>query len=291
MNLAPFSIDAGIAAARQQRVHLRFNLMQLGLLVLAAIASSTHWATERPAVDWSGIIAATFFGVGLLMRIVAMQRKDEEAWYLARNAAEVSKSLCFQYAFGGLGYDRGRDATEVTRRFIDAFASIGRGVLLDSVSPRTEGYSEITEQMRTARALPFADAKREYARERIADQERYYSTRAAFHLRRSRLWMLLMLVAQVLGLFLSLLKAVTDIGSFGGVIGILSALAAAFVAWSQLRQHAMLAGQYQGQAMQLRDFARRIDLVDEPEWAGFVSDVENSIIAEHTRWVGLQGKR
>ena len=291
MELAPFCQDAGAAASTQQRTFLRFNLVQLALLVLAAIAAATHWYIGDSPVDWSGIIAATFFGVGLLLRIVMMQRKDEDAWYAARNAAEVSKSLCFQYAFGATGYERSASAKTVDARFIDAFGTVGLNVLLARSTARTNGYSEVTDDMRRVRALPFDEAKAQYFTDRIEDQERYYSTRAAWHLRRSRLWMLLMLICQVAGLFFSLMKAVTDIGPVGGIVGILSAFAAAFVAWSQLRQHSMLSGQYQNQAVQLRDFGRRIELVSATEWPAYVASVEGALIAEHSRWQGFQGRR
>lgn len=291
MQLAPFCYEAGGAAAHQQRTYLRLNLLQLGLLILAAIAASTRIVTETPPVDWGGIVAATLFGIGLLLRIVMMQRKDEDAWYAARNAAEISKSLCFQYAFGATGYERDAPAKTVDARFIDAFGTIGMGVLLARSSVRTNGYSEVSDDMRAARALPLDEAKTQYFEQRIQNQETYYSTRAAFHLRRSRLWMLLMLVCQVVGLFFALMKAVTDIGPVGGIIGILSALAAAFVAWSQLRQHAMLSGQYQNQAVQLRDFGRRIELVSEGEWPEYVAAVEGALTAEHARWQGFQGQR
>ena len=291
MELAPFVQDAGAAASVQQRTFLRFNFVQLALLVLAAVAASTHWYIGSSPVDWSGVIAATFFGVGLLLRIVMMQRKDEDAWYAARNAAEVSKSLCFRYAFGATGYERSEPEKRVDARFIDAFGTVGLNVLLARATVRTNGYSEVTDDMRRVRTLPFEDAKQKYFTERIEDQERYYSSRAAWHLRRSRLWMLLMLICQVGGLFFSLMKAVTDIGPVGGIVGILSAFAAAFVAWSQLRQHTMLSGQYQNQAVQMRDYGRRLALVEERDWPAYVADVEGALIAEHARWQGFQGRR
>lgn len=291
MKLAPFVEDAGVAAAAQQRVFLRLNLLQLGLIVLAAVAAATSWVTERPAVDWSGVVAAAFFGVGLLLRIVMMQRKDDDAWYAARNAAEVSKSLCFQYAFGATGYERGASAKEVDARFIDAFGTIGRDVLLARSTVRTNGFSEITDDMKAMRALDFDEARKRYFTERIEDQERYYTSRAAFHLRRSRLWLLLMLVAQVAGLVFSLMKAVLTTGPWDGIVGILSAFAAAFIAWSQLRQHGLLSGTFQSQAVQMRDFGRRLELLEEDEWPEFVASVENALIAEHTRWLGWQERR
>ncbi len=291
MKLAPFVQDAGAAASAQQRTFLRLNLLQLLLIVLAAITAATSWVTASPAVDWSGIIAAAFFGVGLLLRIVMMQRKDEDAWYAARTAAETSKSLCFQYAFGATGYERSESTKAADARFIEAFGSIGRDVLLARSTARTNGFSEITDDMREMRTVPFAELRAKYFSERIEDQESYYTSRAAFHLRRSRLWMLLMLVAQVSGLIFSLLKAVLDAGPWDGIVGILSALAAAFIAWSQLRQHGLLSGTFQAQAVGMRDFGRRLELVEEAGWPAFVASVEGALIAEHTRWVGWQGRR
>ncbi len=291
MKLAPFVQDAGLAASAQQRTFLRLNLLQLALIVCAAVAAATTWVTNTPAVDWSGVIAAAFFGTGLLLRIVMMQRKDEDAWYSARNAAEVSKSLCFQYAFGATGFERSENPKTVDARFIEAFGTIGRDVLLTQSSTRAAGFSEITDDMRAARSVDFTEARLTYLRERIEDQERYYTTKAAFHLRRSRLWLLLMLIAQVSGLIFSLLKAVLGGGPWDGVVGILSAFAAAFIAWSQLRQHGLLAGTYQSQAVQMRDFGRRLELVEESQWPEFVASVENALIAEHTRWLSWQGRR
>ncbi|MEQ1736801.1 MAG: SLATT domain-containing protein, partial [Rhodoglobus sp.] len=174
---------------------------------------------------------------------------------------------------------------------LEAFGTIGRDVLLARSTERATGFSEITDDMRSARSLDFVQAREKYYVERIEDQEKYYATKAAFHLRRSRMWLLLMLVAQVTGLIFSLLKAVLDGGPWDGIVGILSALAAAFIAWSQLRQHGLLAGTYQAQAVQMRDFARRLELVDEAQWPAFVASVENALIAEHTRWLSWQGRR
>jgi len=291
MKLAPFVEDASAAASSQQRMFLRLNLLQLVLIIAAAVAAATSIVTDSPAVDWSGFVAAALFGVGLLLRIVMMQRRDDDAWYAARNAAEVSKSLCFQYAFGATGYERGENDKAVDARFINDFGTIGRDVLLARATVRTNGFSEITEDMRAARKLDFDEAKARYFTERIEDQERYYSSRAAFHLRRSRLWLFLMLVAQVIGLVFSLLKAVMMPGPWDGIVGVLSALAAAFIAWSQIRQHGLLAGTFQAQAVHMRDYGRRLELVDEREWPEFVASVENALIAEHTRWLGWQERR
>lgn len=290
MRLAPFVEDAERAAARTQRGFLRIHLVQLGLLLIAAIVALTSWQTDSPPVDWSGLVAATLLGVGLLLRVMMLQRKDEDSWYSARHAAEVSKSLCFQYSFGAAGYELSEDARTVDARFIDAFATLGRDVLLTDSGTRTDAYSEITDDMRAARAMPFVEARTAYFTTRIEDQERWYAARSAFHLRRSRLWLSLMLVAQVAGMFFAILKAIPELGGpFGGLVGLASALAAAFLAWSQLRQHSMLARSYRNQSVQLRDFGRRLALVEEAEWPAFVASVESSLIAEHTHWQGLQG--
>lgn len=289
MELAPFVLDAGRAAARQQNAFLWTNRIQLGLVLLAAAFGVASFGTT--AVDWSGVIAATFLGLSLLLRVVMVQRGDERAWFTARQSAEVSKSLCFQYAFGATGYERSLPPVKAEEEFIEQFGDLGRDVLLEQSLTRTDGYSEITTDMRETRMLPFDDLKAAYFESRIRDQERWYSMRAAFHLRRTRVWTTLMLIAQVLGMFFAILKAVSFFeGPFGGLVGLMSALAAAFLAWSQLRQHSSLATTYQNQAVILRDFGRRLPLVGETKWPGFVTQVEQSLIAEHNRWQGLQGR-
>jgi conflict system pore-forming effector with SLATT domain len=290
MEIAPFVHDAGIAAARQQRAFLWTNRIQLGLVLLAAAFGVASFGNAD--VDWSGVVAATFLGVSLLLRVVMMQRGDERAWFTARQAAEVSKSLCFQYAFGATGFERSLPPIKAEEEFIEQFGDLGRDVLLEQSMARTDGYSEVTDDMRAMRSAPFEEAKHAYFELRIRDQERWYSTKGAFHLRRTRIWTTLMLIAQVLGMFFAILKAVSFLdGPFGGLVGLMSALAAAFLAWSQLRQHSSLSSTYQNQAVILRDFGRRLPLVTESKWPSFVTQVENSLITEHNRWQGLQGKR
>lgn len=290
MQLAPFVHDAGMAASKQQRAFFWTNRIQLGLVILAAGFGLVSFGNAD--VDWGGVVAATFLGVSLLLRVVMMQRGDERAWFTARQAAEVSKSLCYQYAFGANGFERTLTPIKAEEEFIEQFGDLGRDVLLEQTLARTDGYSEITDDMRAMREAPFEELKQAYFEARIRDQERWYSTKAAFHLRRTRIWTTLMLIAQVLGMFFAILKAVSALpGPFGGLVSLMSAFAAAFLAWSQLRQHSSLSSTYQNQAVVLRDFGRRLPLVTESKWPAFVTQVESSLIAEHNRWQGLQGRR
>lgn len=292
MQISPFALDASRTATRQQKAFYTTNRIQLGLVLIAAAVAIVPLRTPDPDVNWSGVLSAVFLGTSLLLRVVMIQRGDERAWYTARYAAEAAKGLDYQYAFGATGFERSLPPEQAEAAFIERFGDLGRDVLLVETSDPPEDYSEITADMRRLRGLPFEELKAAYFAERIRDQERWHSDRAALHLRRSRLYLVLMLVAQVAGLFFAIMQAIDAIvAPWGALVGLMSAFAAAFLAWSQLRQHSVLSGSYQGQAVALRAFGRRLPLVPEDEWPAFVASVEGALLADHARWQGLQGRR
>ncbi|BDZ47087.1 DUF4231 domain-containing protein [Naasia aerilata] len=288
MELAPFCAEADAAAAWHQRRFFRIHLLQLVLVVAAAVVAAVPIPGTTQLV--LGVLAAVFFGVSLVLRVVMAQWNDESGWYAARRAAESAKSLCYRYAFGATDFERSRAEEEVEKRFIEEFGTLGADVLLVDEAPRGDDYSEVTEEMRRARALEFESLRRRYFGERIEDQERWFSSRAVHHLRRSRRWITFMLIAEVAGLALAVLKATGQVPiDLGGFVGVMSALAAAFLAWTQLRQHSTLAASYRAQAVALRAYGRRLALLSEEEWPGFVAAVEGSLTAEHSRWQSLLG--
>jgi len=300
MELAPLCVDADATANATQRAFLRMHRTQLTLIVLAAFVGIFPLATERPPVNWSGVIAATLFGVSLLLRLLMVQRKDEDVWYSARQTAEISKSLCYRYAFGGPGFERAYpDAGDERREtadsvaelhFVDSFATLGEDIVLIHGGSDTDAFSEVTEDMRATRTLPFTELRSRYFDARIRDQERWYSAKAGYHAQRTRFWLTLMLVAEVGGMLFGILKAVQVLaGPPAELVGLMSAFAAAFLAWSQLRQHSMLASTYRQETVRLRDLGRRVVFVGEADWPAFVGVAEDSINAEHARWQSLFG--
>jgi hypothetical protein len=290
METAPFCAESADVAATRQRAFLRLHRWQLILVVTAAAVTTVpdFWDLD---INPNGLVAAVLFGTSLVLRTVAGQRGDEEGWYSARKASESAKSLCYRYAFGATGMEQALPEADAESRFHDEFAPLGADVLIEENHARSRGYSEISDEMRLMRTLPFDELRDRYFTDRLEDQELWFSTRSAYHLRRSRLWLALMLAAEVGGVVFGILYAAlgTEKYSFEGAVGLMSALAAAFLAWSQIRQHSTLAGAYREEAVDLRAFARRLPRVEEREWPAFVADVEASLLAEHSRWQSLIG--
>jgi SMODS and SLOG-associating 2TM effector domain 1/SMODS and SLOG-associating 2TM effector domain 3 len=287
MQTSTLARELGIAAATAQHAFFRLHRVQLILIVAAALVGAFTIVLPEGAVNLAGLIAALFFGTGLLMRIVIMNRHDEEEWFTARRDAERAKSLCFRYAFGASGFERSRDAAEAEQRLANASASLGSAVVLEPASD-ADVYSVVSADMNKVRALEFGEARERYRVDRIAGQERWYGARATENRRNSRWWLLVMLIAEVGGLAFGILTAV-DLAP-PGLVGLMSAIAAAAVAWTQLRQHSLLATLYASHAAQLRDFGRRASHISPTEWPEFVEAVETSLESEQTRWQGLLGQ-
>ncbi|MET0781407.1 MAG: DUF4231 domain-containing protein [Microbacterium sp.] len=288
MQVSSLAQELGASAAASQRTFIALNRAQLILIVTAAVFAALPLTLPGRDLNWPSLVAAVCFGLSLLLRVMLFMRGDEDIWRAARIDAEEAKSLCYRYAFGATGYEfsGGKDAAR--RRFIEDASRIGESVVLTAVLPIDAGYEDITTDMAEVRGLDHAQMRQRYLTERIIDQERWYTLRAAQYLRRSRMWLTFMVVAEAGGLIFGLLAVFRSAPE--GAVGLMSAIAAASLAWSQLRQFSVLSRTYSRYAVHLRDLARRVPLVPPEEWPAFVTRVEDALEAEHAAWRRIRGE-
>jgi hypothetical protein len=179
MRTSTLARELSAVAATAQRSFVRLNRVQLSLLIAAAaVGAVPPFMLAGRTVNVAGLIAALLFGTGLLIRIVIINRRDEEDWFTSRRDADRAKSLCFRYAFGAAGYERSMDTADVEQRLASESASIGSAVVL-APSPDADLYALVSEDMVSVRLLNFESARERYMTERIAAQERWYTARSA----------------------------------------------------------------------------------------------------------------
>lgn len=285
MQVSTRARDLAADAALAQKSFFRLHRVQLWLILLAAAIGLVPLAFGGP-LNWAGLIAAGFFGASVLIRVLRMNLRDEDRWYGSRHNAELAKSLCFRFAFGGEGYERELDEETALRRLAEAGGRLSEAI----VRPREGGrrdYSEASDEMLERRRLPLAEARALYAQERIADQEVWFTDRAFRNRVLARRYLFFTVTAEVLGLLFGILVAVRSAPE--GLVGLMSAIAATAIAWSQLRQHSVLAESYAAQASVLRRFGRELELLDDADWPAFVTRVENSFHSEQDAWTGFMG--
>ena len=288
MQVSSLARELGASASAAQRTFIALNRAQLILIVSAAVFAAIPLTFPGRDLNWPSLVAAVCFGLSLLLRVMLFMRGDEAVWRDARVDAEAAKSLCFRYAFGATGFERAAGEAAAARSFIEHAAHHGESVVLIATGAVDGPYEDITQDMVQVRGLEYPQMRERYLAERIVDQERWYTKRAAEYLRRSRLWLTLMVAAEAGGLILGLLAVFRSAPE--GAVGLMSAIAAASLAWSQLRQFSVLSRTYSRYAVHLRDLGRRVRLVEPEEWPAFVSRGEDALEVEHVAWRRIRGE-
>lgn len=272
-------IAADAASLDGQRRFITSTRVQLILLVVASAAGSFSWAV-RGTWDGTALIAGVAFMAAAILRLILLRSRPHRSWYDGRAAAESIKTLSWNYVVGGDPFvvdepQARANFEELVREVFSSFDTLPAPA--DGNGPKPTGSME---EMRT-RSL--GERRELYATERIADQQDWYSRKAAWNKNRARFWGIVVFLLQLVGATGAFLKGfgVVDVDVFG----LAGAAVASAAAWLETKQHHNIARAYRVAAEELDSIARLIpNQKDEGAWARFVAEAEEAISREHTMW-------
>ena len=273
-------------ATRAQRSYLRLARVNLALIVAGAFCTS--WAALSPELRaYLAIGGATALTAGLSATAFLRFAEHDKDWFNARAIAESVKTISWKYMTGAEPYPEAISGQDADMRACDDLRSVlaGRtlsGGVLGGLDASTE---QITAKMRQVRALDLKIRKQIYVRDRIRDQRTWYAKRAEHNLHSTRRWFALVAAAQLLGALAAIALVRWPEFEFNAA-AVLSSVAAACLAWLQLKQHQELSHSYGMAAQELGFIEARAPYVQsESDFSEFVSDAENAISREHTTWI------
>jgi hypothetical protein len=256
------------------------------LFALVAAAALGAVSLRISGSDLAAVTAAALFGVALFAEIYIFRESPERQWFEGRVAAESAKTLTWRFAVGGApmplvsGDEGGTQAGEV---LLDRFREIVRHTKGAYLVPVAPGVPQVTDEMLRIRNLSLDERREAYRVYRIEDQRSWYEQKAAWNGRRANMWAIGLTVAEAFGLAGGIVRAAGWISI--DLLGIASAIVAAGVAWTQMKQYQNLANAYAIAAMELADIAFRMRRpCSEADWAHFVDQAEEAISREHTLW-------
>jgi hypothetical protein len=272
-------------SAEAQRTFLRVRIAEYTFLVLGAAAAEL----SGEFLGGAGPVAALLlFGAALLLRVSNVAERAEKQWYDARAAAESIKSSSWQFAVAGEAYRHEGDGAEAL--FKSHLKQMLEGLPRLDV-PAGDGAAAVTADMRAVRNRSLADRAEAYRGDRVDDQMRWYSRKAAYNKKMARRWRSALIAVEA-GAVLLGLGRVLEIYDVDW-LGVLAALAASVAAWQQTKNYATLAEAY---SVTSHDVAIVCDSLDgvasEEDWAQAVHDAEAAFSREHTLWLARkQGPR
>ncbi|MEJ2886432.1 DUF4231 domain-containing protein [Actinomycetospora aeridis] len=270
------------ASAGGQRRYMNTVRLRLIFLVLAAVGGAVSVTAEgNDPFAWLALVA---FVACVGCEFFLFAEAPEKLWYEGRAAAESTKTLAWRYAVGGAPFPLGApdpDGTFLGQ--IDEVAS-----QLDRVVATSAGSgAQIPESLRSLRESDFATRRSAFETGRVADQVAWYTAKAVDCARKQKLFLLLTIVVEMLGIIGAVLR-VTGTFDFDA-LGILAAVVSGLASWAQTRQYGALSTSYSIAARELTSIRDAIPKQTETQWPTFVGEAEEAISREHTLWLASRG--
>jgi len=276
------------ASRRSQIYYYICVIADLILIVGAAIMGSIAFASQETK-ECAAWISASLAGGGIVLTILIKSKTFEQDWYDGRAIAESIKTRAWRFMMKTEPYEQAANDVD------SAFVTDLEGILMERKRFSTRLASDtsqglISDRMRTIRSMSFKDRTEFYSEHRILDQKKWYSKKSRSNLRWGNIWFAALLTAQGL-LLISCFAIIKWPGLPVNYIGIFSAVAAALVAWSQLKRYQELANSYGLAANELALIdALKQGIHTESSFSQYVLDAENAISREHTLWKARRDK-
>ncbi|MEM8932566.1 MAG: DUF4231 domain-containing protein, partial [Acidobacteriota bacterium] len=230
------------SAISHQKAYLWLVRIDLTSLVAGALLSSIQVDGEATS-RWLALTGAALLLAGLILTVVLGLRRFDHLWYRNRAVAESVKTLAWRYATVSPPFD-GDEAT-ARAEFLERVTAIQRdanGLTLIE----DPDVPQLSEGMRSLRAMPAEERLAVYVEGRIRNQQRWYTDKAKHSRRAERNFFFTLIAAQFFAVVSSFLTEWD-----WNPAGTFAAIAAAVAAWLQVKQHQEIAESYGATAREL----------------------------------------
>ncbi|MED7823204.1 DUF4231 domain-containing protein [Streptomyces chiangmaiensis] len=284
-DLPPLYLDSDRRALARQSESIRAVRTQLVVLLLATAAAAL---AEHLRSHIASACAAVLYALTTVIGVHTSRRRARAHWQAHRAVAETLKSLAWQYmVHGGPFHSRVANPEALfADRLEERLRELRKMGWQDSRGGTdTMGAGQITPRMRAVRAKSFEARRDIYLRDRVLEQLIWYGNRASRAHRASVRWSSVTAALTSLALLAATLRAFGVIGSWD-FAGLLSAGAAAGVAWQEVRRHRPLT--YAHSLIEQDLDTLRVAMgttVTEEGWAEAVAEAERLVSPQHTDWL------
>ncbi|MFF1502841.1 DUF4231 domain-containing protein [Streptomyces sp. NPDC058316] len=275
-------------AISRQREAVNTTRIQLILLVVGTVPAALPWHVELGGtfqlVDVVSVLA--YAGV-LVTTYLSARRKAKSHWQLNRSAAEFIKSMCWRYAVHGSPFDTHTQHPEAVfaNRLEEGLQELRKVGWADPRDLTADSGGLITESMRELRNKAFTVRKETYVRDRLIEQRSWYRRRQEVSRRATLVWSTTIAVLTALALVFALVRTVSAAQSFA-LTGVLSAAAAACLAWSEMRRHHPLISAHSLVEQDLESMQVAMETtLTERQWPRAVFETERIVSPQHTDWL------
>jgi hypothetical protein len=271
--------SAEAASTWTKKAHLSVIGAQSILLVIAG-AFGLFAGDSRGAAITSAMLFLISLGVTVYGRTQHFQRH----WYQARALAESIKTTTWRYIMGAEPYD-GEDAASAR-----LYGAVLMELLVDNHSlgnyfaGDAAAGDQLTARMQEIRASTVEQKLALYRDTRIADQRRWYATKAKAHRRSGQRWFSLLVVVYLLAISTLLIKIAVPSFKFYPS-SVLAVAASGILTWIEVKRYSEIGAAYALAAHEIGIINQgSMNVTSAEELSKFVADAENAFSREHTQW-------
>ena len=285
-NLPGLFQAADSASTIAQKLYLKLVAADLSVMLLGAALGAFSMNDSRYAQALA-LASATSVAVGLVLTLTLQAQRLSSTWYDGRAVAEATKTSAWRYMMRAYPYGNEVGEADADRSLTSAFDSFlrDRRGLAGSLSSSLVQLPQITTTMRDTRGRSVDARKAAYVEFRLADQRRWYAARAEHNSKRARLLFILVIACHALALVAAIANVYWSDGPLN-LTGVFAALAAALIAWTQLKRYEEQANVYGLTAQELRSIEEQgRHATSEETFSRFVEESESAITRENAIWL------
>ena len=276
---------ADTASTRAQKLYLKLVAADLSVMLVGATlgALSVDGSSRAQGMALASAIAVA---IGLILTLTLQAQRLSATWYDGRAVAEATKTSAWRYMMRAYPYGNLAEPY-ADKALISAFDSFlrDRKGLAGSLPSGLAQLPQITAVMRDTRGLAVEARKSVYVDSRLADQRMWYAARAEHNSKRARHLFTLVIGCHALALVAAIANVrwpETQIN----LTGVFAALAAALIAWTQLKKYEEQANVYGLTAQELKSIEEQGRHANAEEaFARFVEEAESAITRENALWL------
>ena len=271
------SADAlSLKAQRQFFGILKTNLVLLVVAAMLSMIPVSHWIVP--------FLQALVLFAALGSSVYLATRRPDRDWYAGRAVAESVKTTTWRYITRAEPFDG--DDEKARQAFLKRLQSIVKhneqtAIALTSGSKE----SQITQEMKSIRAMHLDERRRFYATARISAQREWYSRKSAANARLASRFFVALIIVNSAAVVFAVLR-MQFVSAAYWPTDVLVAAAASLLGWIQARRYTELSASYSLTAHEIGFILEDSGLpLSESEFSRYVGDVESAFSREHTQWI------
>jgi hypothetical protein len=268
-----------------QSRYLQFIGLELIVAMGAAFASDVLHHLDPMWLQIVGWVVIILLALGLAVQLVRLVKREDQSWFEGRAVAESAKTLTWRFMMKVQPFHVEANLDE---DFMNRLQAVLHGCLVCQPKPASAVH-EITQRMRDTRKYSWEKRRDFYVASRLDDQIKWYMGKAKYNARRSRQWLWLSIVAQLVAIVAAYFALRSH--AHWNFVPFLTTVAASCVAWSQAKNFDELSESYRMAKEELRQIKDEqiSQAATEAEFLDAVVNSEGAISREHTMWAARSG--